>query len=65
MCAQGRVKCPKRKMSRLLEQLFPWAFDERSEPETRDHGFRGSARTLCVQGSRQRTGRGELWEKAY
>lgn len=65
MCVQGRVKCPKRQMSRLLEQLSLWAFDERSEPETHAPGFRGSARTPCVQGSRQRTGRGELWEKAY
>lgn len=34
-------------MSRLLEQLSLWAFDERSESETHAPGFRGSARTYA------------------
>ena len=33
--AKGRVKCPNEYLPSLLEQMFVWTFDERSDRESR------------------------------
>ena len=33
MSAKGRVKCPNVQLPSLLEQMYVWAFDERSDRE--------------------------------